>query len=401
MTDWFRRLLVVTACTQLVVFMLRPIVTYQSLALGASTAQLGIIVASFSVLSLGAAIPIGRGIDRRGERGYLIAGTVLLAITLAILAVASELWMVGVGSAALGLAQMLAMIACQTIIANGRDAPRRDQRFATFTLVTSTAQFAAPAIGGFLIVGVAAGVGGGPSDLEVGNAYLFAAAAACVGFVFSATLLWRPGTLLARPQHFGEPVPGAMGDVLGVRSVRVALVVGFAALSSADLLVAFMPAYGEFRGLSPRLVGFLIAAHGLASIVVRLFLMALLRRHTRRSLLTACLVLAALSLSTVPFVTWVPGLFMLMLVSGAGIGLCQPIAIGWVAGAVRPEVRGTAMSVRMAGNRLGQTLVPLGVASFAGAAGVAAAFVGPAALLLVASGLVFWSRADEGPVSSG
>ena len=56
------------------------------------------------------------------------------------------------------------------------------------------------------------------------------------------------------------------------------------------------------------------------------------------------------------------------------------------------------MSIRMAGNRLGQTVVPLGVASLAGAAGVAAAFAGPAGLLFVAAGLVFWSRADEDAV---
>ena len=89
-----------------------------------------------------------------------------------------------------------------------------------------------------------------------------------------------------------------------------------------------------------------------------------------------------------------------MLTSGVGIGLCQPIAIGWVASAVPPKVRGTAMSIRMAGNRLGQTVVPLGVAGLAASVGVAAAFVGPAALLFVASGLVFWSRADESPDAS-
>ena len=54
------------------------------------------------------------------------------------------------------------------------------------------------------------------------------------------------------------------------------------------------------------------------------------------------------------------------------------------------------MSVRMVGNRLGQTIVPLGVAALAGAACAAAAFVAPAALL-AASGVMFhrWRRAGE------
>ena len=251
--------------------------TYQAIALGASTTQLGVVVASFSVLSLGAAIPTGRGIDRRGERGYLFAGTLILTLGLVVLARASAIWVLAVGSAALGIGQLLAMVAAQTVIANGREALRRDQRFATFTLITSSAQFAAPAIGGVLIVG---SVGSGASDLHVGTAYLVAAMVASVGIAASVSLLWRPGVLSARAQHFGRPDPGAMGSVLRVRSVRVALVVGFAALSAADLLVAFMPAYGALHGLSPRLVGFLIATHGLASIVVRVFLLALLRRYT-------------------------------------------------------------------------------------------------------------------------
>ena len=78
---------------------------------------------------------------------------------------------------------------------------------------------------------------------------------------------------------------------------------------------------------------------------------------------------------------FLPGLYVLMVGTGIGIGLCQPIAIGRVAGAVRPSVRGTAMSVRMVGNRLGQIIMPLGVAALAGAAGAAAAFIAPAALL--------------------
>ncbi|BDH56547.1 hypothetical protein [Tsukamurella sp. PLM1] len=84
-----------------------------------------------------------------------------------------------------------------------------------------------------------------------------------------------------------------------------------------------------------------------------------------------------------------------MAFGGATLGLCQPIALAWVASGVRPEVRGTAMSMRLAGNRLGQTVVPLGVAALAGPVGLAVAFVGPAALLAAAAALVFWSAAPE------
>ena len=393
MRGWFPRLLVVTATSQLAVFALRPVITYQALSLGASAAELGLVVASFSVLSLLVAIPVGRAIDRRGELGFLMGGPLLLVAAVLMLVSASHLWVLSVASATLGLGQVLATIAGQTMVANGRDAARRDERFAHFTLVTSVAQFAAPALAGLLVAG-----GAGAAGLDLLNVQIFVGTAAVISLVAAVTITRRPGALSLRPQHFGKAEPGAMKDVLSTPSVGIALVVGFSVLSASDLLVAFMPALGEDRGLSPTVVGLLIAAHGLASIVVRLCLPFLLRRFDRRALLTPCLGLAALALATVPFVPSVAGVLGLMLLSGAGLGLCAPIAIAWVAGAVRPEVRGTAMSVRMAGNRLGQTLVPLGVASLAGAAGVAAAFVGPAGLLLFASALVHVSgRGDERP----
>ncbi|TDO51690.1 MFS transporter [Kribbella sp. VKM Ac-2527] len=117
--------MVATAASQLVVFALRPVLTYQALSLHASTAQLGLLVTSFSVVSLVAAIPVGRGIDRRGERGYLLAGAAMLPFAVLGMLAADRLELLMAASAALGLGQLLTMIACQTIIANGREAGRR------------------------------------------------------------------------------------------------------------------------------------------------------------------------------------------------------------------------------------------------------------------------------------
>lgn len=378
--------MVVTATCQLVTFALRPVLTYQALSLDATTSELGLLVSSFSAISLLAAVPVGRGIDRRGERGYLLAGAVLIPLAVMAMATAPRLEFLMVASAGLGLGQLLVMVACQTIIANGRDSQLRDARFANFTLVTSASQFAAPAVAGLLLGGDSSP--DGSEALILGPVQAAAGVAALLGLVASISLVRRPGTLSRRPDHFGSPSSGAMRSVLRDPTVVVALVVGFCVLSSADLLVAFLPAYGQLHGLSPRLVGLLIAAHGLASIAIRLCMMQLVSRFTRRALLATCLTVAAVGLALVPTTSSTAGLLVLMLVTGAGIGLCQPIAISWVAGAVQPEVRGTAMSVRMAGNRLGQTVVPLAVASLAGSVGLAAAFVGPAALLLAAALLV-------------
>ena len=162
-------------------------------------------------------------------------------------------------------------------------------------------------------------------------------------------------------------------------------------------MAAHLPAYAETVGIPVRTVGFLLAVHGLASVLVRLAMGRLLLRFPRPGLLAVSMIVSAAGLATLPFVTWLPGLYTIMIVTGLGLGLCQPITVSWVAGQVAPEVRGMAMSVRLAGNRLGQVAVPLGVSTIAGAAGVAAAFIAPATILAAGGWMVTRARPERAP----
>ena len=67
MTGWFPRVVVAAAAAQFVIFVVRPVVSYQALGLDATPTQLGLVVASYSVISLWVCLPLGRGIDRYGE----------------------------------------------------------------------------------------------------------------------------------------------------------------------------------------------------------------------------------------------------------------------------------------------------------------------------------------------
>jgi MFS family permease len=387
-TGWFPRVVVAAAAAQFVIFLVRPVVSYQALEFNATPTQLGLVVASYSVISLCACIPLGRAIDRYGERRFLAAGSLLLVPPLVLLLTVRSLVGLAAASAAIGLAQLLVIVASQTLIARGIDAERRDSRFATFTLMTSITQFAAPAAAGLLVS--TGSTSGDASGLHV--AYGVALGLTSVVALVSLSLVLAPGALLRRAPTTVEGGRAALAEVLASRSVTTAIVVGFSVLSAADLLVAFMPAYGEMHGIAPRQVGFLLASHGLTAVVARVLLLRLLRRFERRALLVVCLGLAATCLSSVPFVGSLPLLYVCMVGSGFGIGLCQPIAIAWVAGGVRPGIRGMAMSVRMVGNRLGQTVVPLGVAGLAGAVGASAAFLAPAVMLATAGVMVHRSR---------
>jgi MFS family permease len=70
-----------------------------------------------------------------------------------------------------------------------------------------------------------------------------------------------------------------------------------------------------------------------------------------------------------PFVTWEPGVAVLMAVGGFGLGIGQPVTMSWVAALASPGTRATALSVRLMGNRVGQMAVPVIAGLVAGGAG--------------------------------
>ena len=69
---------------------------------------------------------------------------------------------------------------------------------------------------------------------------------------------------------------------------------------------------------------------------------------------------------------------------GFAIGTCQPITMSWISELASPGSRGLAMSLRLASNRLGQTVVPAILGTFAAASGASGVFVITAAALAVA-----------------
>ncbi len=384
MSGWFPRVLTLTATTQLLVYGLRPLLSYMGLSIQATPAELGLIAGAFSALSLLVAVPLGFLIDRTGERPFVLGGTSLLVCVPACLLFPQTIPTLALCSAGMGLGQLAAMLGAQTVIARGDSEAVRDRRFAHFTVVTSGAQLVAPATLG-LLVGRSTPVGQQASELTAGAALLTAVTVGSVGLLAALSLVARPGTLASRPRPVRQASFGTVGRAVRVPSMRIALMASFTVLASIDLVAAYLPALGQAQGLGVMTVGLLLATLGGASLAARLALPRLLHVLSRRILLASCMTVAAVGMALIPWVSWLPGLYLVMALAGMGLGLGQPITMGWVASEAAPEIRGTAMSVRLMGNRLAQTVVPLVVGALAGAAGLAAAFTVPGGLLLLAA----------------
>jgi MFS family permease len=180
--------------------------------------------------------------------------------------------------------------------------------------------------------------------------------------------------------------------VASIRGVTPSIIAGVAVLTSIDLLIAYLPAYGEFRGIEPGTIGLILGTQAAGAVLSRLFMVRLIDRLGRRRTLALSMLAPTFGLLLVPLTGHVPLLFALVLVAGLGLGLGQPLSLSLVVAEVEEHLRGTAIGLRLTSNRLGQMVLPAVVGGIAGSAGVGGIFTASGTLLGISSLLMLRVR---------
>ena len=342
----------------------RPLISYRLLALHASGTAIGLVAAAFAVTPMLLALRMGALADRGWTGRLLVAGGVTMVGANGALALGVDPVQLALGSAALGLGQQALMIGMQTLMAQQGD-DVHDAYFGWFTAAISLGQVLGPLLGG-LVLTVRDGAG-----LEATRWGLLVAAGCAVVAVLLA--LAAPGTTPRRRAGGRGPRRSAW-SLLRVHGVLPGLLVSLTVLSCTDLLGVYLPVLGEHLGIGPAAVGALLAIRAGTSMLTRLLTAPLLRRFTRSALLATTAGLAALCAAAMPFTPSVPVLALLMVGAGLGLGLGQPLTMTWIVRLVPSTARGTALALRITGNRLGQVAVPAVGGVVAGLAGAAPVF---------------------------
>jgi MFS family permease len=412
--------LIVTALSATAMHATKPTVTYRALSLGATPLEIGLIQSAFSIVPALTAVAIGRWIDKAGESRYLMLSLGSLAAGAVIAAFAPGLLVLGLAQVALGFGQIIYLVASQSMIANQGAREGREVRFGHYSTVTSVGQLAGPAIAAAILgasVGVAVVAGpamlastgslaapmlAGAADLASENreagAFLVAALltfTAC-GIAFFIPNVPRRSRADASGAEVEQPGIIAMTrQVLRREGMVSAMYVSIVAISAVDVLIAYMPAYGEDVGLSIALVGTLLSIRAGASLVSRFFMARLIDALGRSKLLAASMLLAGGGLLVMPFEASPPVLVAIMVVVGLGLGLGQPMTIAWVANRSPRSERATALGVRITGNRVALLVVPTAMGAIAGSAGITAIFVVIAISLVVGAVVAIATSFDD------
>lgn len=393
--SWWGGVLGLTLLAQAAVYASRPASTYRALELGASGTSLGLVVASFAVLPLLCAVPLGWWMDRWGERPFLLVGTVLIATMPFALNMVGGLPTLALALGILGLGHLLVAMAVQTLIAKRSAGGRAATGFGYFTVVVSLGQLLGSMLLGMLAGGpttatATGGVGPAGSSTEAHPdptpVFIAAGALATIASLIAVT---STGGLRRVPRC--APPPAASGydgivrsgrHVLGLVNMPQAMWVSLSVLAVLDLLVAYLPAYAQSVGMSVQTVGFLLAALTAASLAARACMAVVTRWLQLKTLLVTCTGVPALALVMFPLLHDTPPLpYVLMVAAGLGLGLGQPLTLAWVAETAPTRVKGTAIAIRLAGNRAGQVAIPAAVGVLTGVTGAGAIFVAMTLLL--------------------
>lgn len=369
-------LIVSAVLCQIALNLARPLISYKVLALGGDSLIVGLTSASYALVPVAAALWLGRVSDRQTSlRGIVVVGTLLLTAGPVLLSASPSLPVVATASAVLGMGHLCFTIAGQSAIARFVPLSHMDAAFGWFTASFAVGQMAGPLLAG-LAMGAAEGVPAGVrlADSNAGLLIAGGIAALAVPFAFGTGVRQEPihrkdGKLSAVPR------PDSVASLLRYPTVKTNMVASLALLATTDILVAFLPLLGEDKGVSPVVVGVLLATRAAGSITSRLLLPVLLAHWSRPRLVIASLAGAGATLALLPWLFELPWIAAgLLALGGFFLGLGQPITMTLVTQAVPPASRGAALALRLLGNRAGQVTLPA-------AAGLLAAPVGPSGAL--------------------
>ncbi|WP_051706150.1 MFS transporter [Nocardioides aequoreus] len=350
---------VVTLLVQAITFVLRPTAIYRAIELDVAASWLGAIGASFAVVPLVLAVPVGHLTDRYGEKSLMVFGALLIvASTVCLSVLGGSVAGLLAGTVTLGVGHLSSVVGQQAWVANTTRPHGFDTAFGRYTFVASGGQAVGP---GLIVL-----FGGTATIPDTDAIFLATAAVATVLLVMTAALPHRSPSPVAP----GESV-GSVRDLLRRAGLLRALTVSSIVLAAVDISLVYLPALGTERGIAAGTVGVLLSVRAGFSMASRLFLGRLVALVGRTRLLVGSVALAAAgtALLPAPVPTWV--LVVIVAVTGFGLGVGQPMTMSWLAESTPPGLRGRAMSLRLTGNRLGQVVVPTAAGAFAVSAGAA------------------------------
>ena len=370
---WAKPLLLSSTLTQATIYVLRPMITYRAIELDANAAQVGLIAALYALFPVILALQFGSWVGKLGEAKFIIYGTVAMMFTSAALVFANSLVTLGIATAAAGIAHLACMVGGQSMVALRAPRESYDRYFGFYTFSASVGHMLGP-----IVASIVAG-SNGTLPKSTSNAFLLGVAFTIIALV--PVIRWRN----ERPTVEGKQNPeGTFKSAINLAKrpgIMAAIYISLAISSVADVLVVFLPLFGNENNFSPYAIGVILAIRAGTTMMSRLFLGRLSDRFSTFQLLWWSTIISTLCCTAMAFAHTPLTLGAIVFIAGFSLGVGQPLTMSLVSQKTESSERAMAVSARLMGNRFGQFLVPAAAGTIAAASGAGAVFIALAILL--------------------
>jgi MFS family permease len=344
---------------QTLTLVIRITTSYRAIELGLPVLWLGII-ATVAIIPVFTALQVGRWIDRGNDAHAAWLGSALM-FTACIGFWAwprSAIHLLGF-SVLLGFGHMFCMAGHQMLAVRVGGKRSLETALGYYMVAASIGQGLGPFVVGWL--GGAAALP--PTGLLFEIGFLVAAVSVVIA------VLIRPLAGKAEHHHGGDSIP--IRRLLALRGFAAVMVSSVVTITALDLLVIYLPALGAERHIDSNHIGLMLTVRSVASLVSRAFYARLIFAIGRAPLTLTSMLGSAAGFLLLALPLSLPVMYAVLIGLGVAMGIASTLTLSGVMYLAPPEVCGTALTLRMTGNRIGQIVFPALAGLLAAATGVA------------------------------
>ena len=359
---------------QITTGLVRVTTSYRIVELNLDVIWYGVVPATFALFPIFLAVSVGRYIDRNHDAHAAMIGSAMILAAVIGLRFADSPYTIMPYTALFGVGHLFLMAAHQMLCVRAAGERNRDSVFGNFLMMTGIGQGVGPFIVGWV----------GGSARVPDTAYLFDIGVAVSSVALIVALCLRPARNVGALKV--DAAPMSLGKLLRIQGFVTVLIVSVVTMSAQDLVVLYLPLLGVERGLGVGEVGAILTIRSIAAVLSRVGYARMISIIGRVRLTFLSMALAGAAFVILALPVPVLALQAAAAVLGVGLGIATALSLTSVVELAPAEVRATALSLRITGNRIGQASIPFLASLLAaslGAAGVLA-FTGVA---LAGSGL--------------
>lgn len=345
-----------------------PIIPVYAAELGATVAEVGLVMATISYVTAFFLIPFGILSDKFGRHNLLVSGLAIFAAAPLLYPLASNPGQLMMVRAAHGLAAAAFLPAAIALVIDLTPEANRGEAIGWYTASLQLGLMAGPITGGFLA-----------DYFGFSAAFYGCSAVSLMGLFF---IFFRLGALVQRPVAVLNKAGLSWHWLRRPLVIAVLLVPMFIAVGSGTI-ASYIPLYGRGFALSKADAGSIITAMYASSAILRAPVGRLADRVDRRLLLISGLALSAVAVYLFSFTHTLIQFITVGVIFGVGMGIGMVAGLAMAADLSPVQGRGLSMAIPTCFFQIGLAAGPMVMGFVAERSGYETMFLACAASLAV------------------